>query len=120
GADPSTFCSPDQKRGYNINALALCAIYDRGVMADALLEAGADSMATQQSHGLEMSALAYAALYNRIELFRKMVARGADANQALAPSHSYHTNPPVSLLALAARHGGLEVVRYLVEEHGVS
>jgi len=122
GADLTLFCSVDQAHGKSksIDTLGLCVVYDRFEMAESLLRGGVDCMNTQASYGAQMSALAYAALHNRVELIKHMVTTGADVHRRIEGAYWSRQHPTeVPLLAIAAQHGGLEVIRYLVEDHRI-
>lgn len=121
GADPDAISDRNGREMNGPNALSLATIYDYQDIVEVLLEAGADSMRTEYDKSIGMRPVAYAALHNRLDIVRRMEAAGADVRQPVTHLTFGDGNTwEVSLLAIAARHGGLEVIRYLVETHGLS
>jgi ankyrin repeat protein len=116
GADPHVF----SKFG-GCDALSIATIYNRKAMAEKLLKLGVDPNAvTYVNYEKSYSAIAYAALYGNVELLKRFEADGGDLKQPIKWGMWRDLPGDIPLLTVAAQHGGLEVVRFLVEERGHS
>ena len=103
----------------NCNALSIAAIYDRKEMAKKLLQAGADPNAAEDAPWVKQySAIAYAALYGNLEMLKLLEAGGGDLSRPLLWPMWRDLPKEFPLLAVAAQHGSLDVVRFLIEGRG--
>lgn len=116
GADPGGYGDA----GIDMNALALAAVMERTEMAYELLERDADIMGPGNPRHHQMSALAYAALYGRVELVERMIEKGSDPHLRHQRFQHPRHEARFPLMAFAVRHGGVEIVRLLVEKYGLS